>query len=236
MNLSYEQKGTIWLTNQDTLRKLVGILGMLLPVLLYVFLWLDNGHHQPLPSISHYYYTRVSSIFIIVLSLLAVFLLIYKGEEKMDFYISGIAGLSALVVVLFPTDNLANECSSVKMPYAVTILKKSDFRMVLHFVAAAIFLLCLACMSLFIFTKSNFNIASRTPEKKLRNRIYRVCGVLIILAIIVIVAGATKLIPNHIFFGYNLIFWMEVLAVESFGLAWMIKGKSFFVDKVPASD
>ena len=207
---------------------------MLLPVLLYVFLWVDNGHHLPLPSISHYYYTRVSSIFVLVLSLLAIFLLVYKGEEKLDFYISGIAGFCALIVVLFPTDNLTSICNNPKMPYAVMILKKSDFRMILHFIAAAIFLLCLACMSLFIFTKSNLNIAHRTPQKKNRNRIYRICGVLIILAILVIVVGALKLIPNHIFFGYNLIFWMEVLAVESFGFAWMIKGKSFFTDKIKA--
>jgi len=29
----------------------------------------------------------------------------------------------------------------------------------------------------------------------------------------------------------NITFWMEVVAVEAFGYAWAVKGKSFFTDR-----
>jgi hypothetical protein len=35
----------------------VGVLGIALPVLLYVFLWIDTSYGKPLESISHYYFT-----------------------------------------------------------------------------------------------------------------------------------------------------------------------------------
>jgi hypothetical protein len=77
-----------------------------LPVLLYVFLRLDTGYARPLESISHYYFTRVSGIFVIVVSLLAIFLIIYKGNHPVDFILSTLAGACALLLVLFPTSNI----------------------------------------------------------------------------------------------------------------------------------
>src|SRR5688500_1097995 len=92
LDLDYSEEDKIWLTGQKTLRKLVGVLGVLLPVVLYLFLLFDTGKLNPLDSISHYYMTRVSSIFVIVVSLLAIFLLVYKGKSLADFYLSAAAG------------------------------------------------------------------------------------------------------------------------------------------------
>ncbi len=105
--LDYEENDTIWLSEQKTLRILVGLLGVLLPIFLYGFLLIATGHTSPLDSISHYFYTRVSSVFIIIVSLLAVFLLVYKGKASIDFYLSSIAGIFALLLLLFPTDNIS---------------------------------------------------------------------------------------------------------------------------------
>ena len=159
LHVDYNRIDNIALSNQVTLRRLVGILGMALPLLLFFFLLIDMGYSSPLPSISHYYFTRVCSIFVATLSILSVFLLIYKGEEPLDFYLSGTAGLFALCVVLFPTDNING-------PYTVTILKISKFRMIFHYVSAAIFLSCLAAMSLFLFTKSDKPVKSLGSRKK----------------------------------------------------------------------
>ena len=38
------------------------------------------------------------------LSILAIFLIIYKGKALIDLFISLIAGIAALLVVFFPTD------------------------------------------------------------------------------------------------------------------------------------
>jgi len=221
-----KQEDDIWLTNSLTLRKIIGVLGMALPLLLFAFLYLDNGFDSPLESISHYYYTRVSGIFIIILSLLATFLIVYKGKEPIDFYVSGTAGIFALFVVLFPTGNITNICCDISKDYSVTILKPSPFREGFHYASAGIFLLCLAYMSVFLFTKSDKSIELRGQDKRRRNRIYRTCGALIVIAMLVIFAGFLKIIPSTFYSKYCITFWMETLAVESFGFAWLIKGQS----------
>jgi hypothetical protein len=87
LKLSYREQSEIWLSRQNTLRKLIGYLGISLPLLLWFFLLIDMGVTSPLPSLSHYYYTRVSGIFVIIVSLRAVVLLIYKGGDKLELYV-----------------------------------------------------------------------------------------------------------------------------------------------------
>lgn len=224
------ENNSIWLTNSLTLQKLIGVLGMAMPLLLFVFLYLDNGLKYPLESISHYYFTRVCGIFVIILSLLAVFLIVYKGKDKVDFYISTAAGILALIVVLFPTSNLTQLCGDLTKRYAVTILPESNFRMYFHYSAAGLFFLCLSYMTLFLFTKSNKSPNERGLKKTIRNRIYRTCGILIFLAVLILFAGSIKIIPAEFFKNYPLTFWMETLAIESFGFAWLIKGETLFKD------
>jgi succinate dehydrogenase hydrophobic anchor subunit len=230
LKVDYNEVNTIWLTDSLTLRKIIGVLGMIMPLLLYLFLYLDNGLNSPLESISHYYYTRVSSIFVIILSLLAVFLIVYKGKKPIDFYISLFAGVFALLVVLFPTSNITDVCCDPTKKYAVTILPKSNFRMYFHYTAAGLFFLCLSFMAFFLFTKSNKSPSERGSKKIIRNRIYRTCGVLIVLAILILFAGSLKIIPSEYFKEYPLTFWMETLAIESFGFAWLVKGETLFKD------
>lgn len=226
LKVNYQDKDHIALSNQSTLRRLVGISGMLLPVLLYIFLYIDINYAHPLPSISHYYYTRVCSIFVTTMTIIAVFLIIYKGSQPLDFYLSVIAGIFALSVVLFPTTN-------IYAPFAVTCLKVSKLRVTIHFVSAAIFLLSLAGMSFFVFTKSDKSVQERGRPKRIRNRIYRTSGALIVLSILVILIGNIDILPEglqHFYNKYNLTFWMETVAVESFGISWLIKGKTLFKD------
>jgi hypothetical protein len=225
-NVDFNDPGKIALSNQSTLRKMVGILGMALPLLLYVFLWIDLGHDKILPSISHYYYTRVCSIFVAIMSILAIFLIIYKGKEPLDLYLSAIAGIFAFCVVLFPTNNIDG-------PFSVTILKDSPVRPVFHYVSASIFLACLAIMALFVFTRSDKSVKTRGIKKKMRNRLYRTCGTIMVLAIIGILLWGINLLGPDLTRFYNdhdLTFWLETVAVESFGLSWLVKGGTFLKD------
>lgn len=239
LNADFRERDTIWLTNTYTLRKVIGILGMLLPLLLILFMWVDNGLTQPLESISHYYYTRVSGIFTSTLSILAIFLMIYKGNERIDLIFSFIAGIGALLVVFFPTGNISDDCcvtlcscSPDTRYISVSILPRSEFREAVHYIAAAVFLLCLAFMSIFLFTKSNKSVARRGEMKIIRNRIYRTCGVIMIAAIaIIFIGGFLGLIPEDFYKDHQLTFWMEAVAVESFGFSWLIKGEALFKDK-----
>lgn len=226
----YRQTGDLVLQNQNTLRKFVGILGISLPITMFLFLQIDSGFASVLPSISHYYYTRACGIFLISVSSLAVFLLIYKGEEPIDFYTSSIAGLFALCVLLFPTGNLSCELRGKFEIVSVTTLKKSAFREEFHYFSAAVFLASLAFMSFFLFTKSSLPPSKRPKAKVFRNRIYRICGVVMLLAMSVIFLGFLNIIPVDYYNEHCLTYWMEVVAVEAFGFSWMVKGNSFFTD------
>ena len=223
---NYSNTGDIALKNQSTLRKIVGILGILLPIGMYLFLQITNGFNSILPSISHYYFTRAASLFEIIVSLLAVFLLIYKGEELIDYALSSIAGISALLMLIFPTSNLRGYNHTIKYnSVAVTFFEQSSFRPKLHYACAALFLVSLAVMSLFVFTKSSESPSRRPPNKKNRNKVYRTCGVVMLAAMCIAFSGYLNIIPANIYDGNNLTFWMETLSVEAFGVAWMVKGE-----------
>jgi hypothetical protein len=228
--IDYSKTGDIALKNQNTLRKIVGALGMFLPLALCLFVEIDSRFSTILPSISHYYFTRACGIFIIIISMLSVFLLIYKGHKLHDFYVSTIAGISSLLLLLFPTDNLPQEFDTV----CVTALKTSDFRMYFHFICAGIFLLSLAYMSAFLFTKSKFSKINRGKKKRIRNRIYRTCAVIIVLAILIIII--CKQFFDAIYKAYPITFWMEVVAVEAFGFSWLVKGEAILQDSEKEDD
>jgi hypothetical protein len=231
MNVDFSEENSIWLTNTYSLRKLVGILGMLLPVLLYLYLLADSGLTHPLVCISDYFFTRACGIYTIIISLMGIFLIIYKGKEPADFWVSLVAGIFALLTVLFPTSNISDICNDPAKKYSVTILRDSDFRATFHYVTAGVFLLCLAYMAIFIFVKSNKSREQRGSRKILRNRIYRVCGIIMVVSMVIIFAGYLKLIKPEFYNSHNITFWMEAIAVESFGFAWLVKGGTLFKDK-----
>ena len=211
---------------------MVGTLGVLLPLLVYLFLQLSNNFDLILPSISHYYFTRAASIFEIIVSLLAIFLLIYKGEKLIDYVLSSVAGFSALLMLLFPTSNLKGYNNTTKYDsIAVTFFEQSQFRPKFHYGCAALFLLSLAAMSLFLFTKSSQTPSNRTRKKKIRNKIYRICGGTMLTALCIAFLGFLNIIPSIFYDGNNLTFWMEVISVEAFGIAWMVKGELVLADK-----
>ena len=221
----------IWLHSAKNFRRIVGLNGMLLPILLWAFLYLSSGNAEVLESISHYYYTPANSIFIGIMATLSMFLVVYNYKDrKLDFVLSCIAGIAAICVILFPTNNLVDSAAAVDGSYIISYTQPSSFRVGFHYVSAALFFLVLAYMSAFLFTKSN-PAKPRSPHKRLRNRIYRVCAVLMVLSILaILLLGKLNLIPELPYDEWKLTFWLEVLAVESFGISWLVKGEFFFGD------
>ncbi|MFT5847511.1 MAG: hypothetical protein ACI902_001569 [Psychroserpens sp.] len=233
INLDYKKEDDIWLQNSKTLRKLIGVLGMALPILLIIITFLFFDLAKPIESISHYYYTRAGSVFTVILSVIAIFLIVYSGKESKDFYITTFAGIFALFVVFFPTGNLSTQCCDTLKTYSVTFINgnaSADFRETFHLISAALFLLLLAYMSFFLFTKSNKPKGHRGQKKIIRNKIFRVCAGLIVLSLIIMLLGFTGIIGEEFYNGNQLTFWMETVAVESFGFAWLIKGEAMFSD------
>ena len=182
---------------QSTLKILVGLLGVFLPFILWIGLLLYQEHpstYYPIESISHYYYTRMSSWFVVTMSLLAVILIFYKGKTKEDVRLSTAAGIFALIVVLLPTTELAEKLGDPT--YAVTYIGDTKFygpRTTTHFISAGLFLLCLAIISFRRFPKTD-----TSPEFE-RNKstytfVYRACGVIMAVSILAIFLGTQGII------------------------------------------
>lgn len=235
-NITLESSTKQYNLERDTFRIIVGTLGALLPFLLLLFLAIDKGTFEPLDSISHYYYTRVSGVFVLIVGLLAFFLIIYKDKEPIDFVISFFAGFFALIVLMFPTSNISCNANFACNDCAVTILKDIQWRIWLHYISAGLFLGLLAFMSLFLFTKSNRRTAAEMGvQKRRRNRVYKACGIIIILSITVLGVNAFASYKGWISDSFadniNLTFWMEVLALEAFALSWFTKAEVILKDK-----
>lgn len=198
--------------NHLSLRKIIGLLGILLPPVLA----LCSGFDIP-NSISDYYYTKQSIIFIWFLTAFGFSLIVYRGYEKenellSDNALTNIAGILALLTILIPSAN-AERCNLMPNGHCNIILH------LLHVLCAGGFLTIMGWMAFFRFTKGN-----KADKRKLkRNRFYRICGIGVWLS----VAGMGIVITfNSLRFACD-VFIGETIALFFYGSAWLIKGKTF---------
>ena len=200
------------------LRRAVGYIGMALPALLLIGKIVLEGAGIE-PSISDYYYTVMGDVFVGSLFAIGVFLWSYEGyEDGPDNRIGNIACIGAVGTALFPTAPDAPGQVQEIIGY-------------FHYLFAVGFLGSLAYFSLFLFTRTG--AGKPTREKRLRNRIYRLCGYAIagsIVAMIVFIA-TKRLFHYSVSERLDVIFWLETIAVMSFGFSWIVKGRVLFRDQ-----
>lgn len=233
-------------------RRAVGWLGFLCPIVLLVgYVVLEGG---PLPgSISDYYYTHtMGPAFLAFILALGVSLILYQYKGA-DSWISTFAGLFVTCVALFPT-----------LPSNPIGPWQSNVNLV-HHTCAGLFIACLAFMTLFLFTRSSntktklaaplgqtrANLAalarrigwrsvaralqpdemryptqSLTDRKRVRNQIYDICGLLIVIDLAFLIAvdvfHISVRIPR-----IPEVYFFETLAVWAFAFAWLVKGETF---------
>ena len=203
------QKGRL-LVSYLTLRRVVGALGVGLPVALAVLGFFMFERLHVLDSISDYYHFRTRDIFVGVLFVLAWFLFAYKGYEETDDRAGDWAWLFALGVALFPTGH--HGWQGVAHPWS----------------AAGLFLV-LAYFSLFLFTKSDVPEESQGDGKRKRNLVYKICGVAM-LVFIATIALSYLLLSDATRADTNIVFWMEAAALWAFGISWFVKGETLWTD------
>lgn len=184
--------------NTVRLRALIGWLGMLLPWIVVLLI----GYFPP--SISATWYTNACTVFMIILGSASFLLISYKGYAKIDDILLTCSGIAGLGICLFP-------CSVSEFPGKVgTFLIDSAISNTIHFVCAIIFFGLLAYNSFFLFTKSAGQI---TKKKKIRNIIYRVCGVGMIGSF------AIMLLPS-----FDIQVWLtETIALFFFAISFLTK-------------
>lgn len=197
-------------------RQFIGCLGMALPVLL----WLLAGWRptkglprwEPLSSVSAYYYTGSVAAFVGILITLAVFLFTYRGYKneyrRRDRIAAIIAGGSAVMVALFPTDAPGD----LSVPFWWTPRTGT-----IHYISAIVLFSAFIFFSLFLFPQSKVKKAEPLPrDKRMRNWIYIFCGAVMVVCMLWAGIALFKGAP---------IFWPEALALEFFAVSWLVKGR-----------
>lgn len=199
------------------LRRAVGALGLALPFVLAfgAALFFQQGVQS---SISHYYWTGMRDIFVGTLWAIGFFLLSYQGYGPADNRAGNLAFVFALGVSLFPT---TPDGVTSGLPRIVGYV---------HFGFAALFFGTLIYFCLVLFTKTGTKRPTR--QKLLRNRIYRGCGYAMAACILLTLAYA--LLPPSLASAiapYDPIYWLESIAILTFGLSWIVKGEWILKDQ-----
>jgi hypothetical protein len=196
------------------LRKAIGIIGISLPFVLAIgkLIFSDPGIEN---SISAYYYTVMRDVFVGSLCAIAVFLISYRGYERIDEIAGKIAASFALGTALLPT----------------APANASELQVViggLHFAFALGFFLTLSFFAIVLFRKTNPN-KPPTINKLKRNIVYTVCGYGI-LACIILILLISFLPSNSSILRLSPVFWLEALAIVLFGISWFVKGEAILKD------
>ncbi len=203
-----------------TMRKLLGYLGILTPIILYFSSAQLCGCTSPQRAISHFYHTCVQDIFIVIAGAISFFLLIYKGYDWIDHLAFKIAGIGILGLALFPTDYRSDGiCTRAWEAPSSTI---GD----IHNVCAVVFFLSITLICLFLFTKSNHK--QMTEQKRKRNLVFKICGTIMLLCLGAILALNFEIVPVSV--EHDIVFYLQSVALFVFGVAWLVKGQAIYRD------
>ena len=202
--------------SSHTHRQLIGLLGMLLPILVVIIAWLRPTEVLPgtelLNSVSAYYYTGAAPVFAGLLAALATFLFTYRGyssrTNKVDRIAACIAGGAAALTAFFPTG--APE-DSLRFDWWAAWVGKA------HLAFAGLLFTTFIFFALVQFRRSRRARGDLTRDKKIRNAIYLVCGCGMIGCIVWIIVNKMVL--------HKSIFWPEALALQFFAVSWLAKGR-----------
>lgn len=200
------------------LRKAIGWLGISLPFTLMTGYFLFFHGNRILDSISHYYFTGMHDIFVATISGIALLLFFYKGYDNWkringDTWVTNLGGLSAIGIAFFP----ANVNGATNWTGSV------------HFLCSALFFLLFALYFIFVFTRK---APGPTKEKLVRNKIYLICGWVIIACLLAILLYFSFFLKQNSTSSF--VFWTEAVAISAFGISWLTKGGAISPDRTIA--
>jgi len=220
---SLREKNRSIIISYLTLRKLIGILGMLLPIICIIgglIFWEFSIQR----SISYYYHTNMRDFFVGLLFCVSMFLITYRGYEKIDDIITTVSGIASWFIAFFPCSFDGDSSRLVSI-----IQIKSCISNKIHLTSASIFFFLLAINSIFLFTLSDKPQSEISEGKKFRNKIYIGCGIAILLSLVFIpvlyiVLGEERIVQ------YKIILIFEAIMLVAFGISWLVKGRTLFQD------
>jgi hypothetical protein len=101
-----------------------------------------------------------------------------------------------------------------------------------HYVFAALLFSTLAYFCLVLFKMSAAN-KIMTLKKVQRNRVYTICGYVIVASILLMAILKLFLNRDHLVGNVGTVFCFETTALLAFGTAWLTKGETFLKDESP---
>jgi hypothetical protein len=205
-----------------TMRKLIGVLGIGLPIIVVLGGFIQNGFAIQ-GSISGYYYTNMRDVFVGILCGVSFFLISYKGYEQLDNIVSTVSGLSVMGIIIFPTSMYSGTVVKVGI-----FLIDDNISEYIHLVFGTLFFLLFSFNSIFLFTKHEPGIFNR--QKKRRNFIYRTSGAIMVITIVCMMIYTIFLRETSISKS-NPVLICETIALLAFGISWLVKGNTIFKDK-----
>ena len=213
-----------------TLRRTLGVIGVLLPLVLVVGdSLLERWGIRP--SISAYYYTGMRDVMVAAMAALGVFLIAYTGYDRSDNIHSSLAGIGILGVALLPTQHPClriDECTEAMLGQVPVWWM--DWVSTAHDVSALLFMVMIGWLAMFQFTKSND--PQPTDQKLRRNMVYRCTAVIIfVCAILLVLRALGQSDVYEPILGRAAVFIIETVALVSFGIAWATKGEILWPDR-----
>jgi len=203
-----------------TLRRTVGVLGIIYPFLLALGAIVFYGEIGFKSSLSAYYYTGMRNVLVGVLCAVGLFLFAYSGYSIKDKIAGKLGCVFAIGLALFPEE------PKPPTPEFNNIIG------VLHLICAASLFAIFAYYSLALFTRSNSHKSKQSKAKRRRNLVYRICGYTIIGAIVTIAVYKTFFDEIEVLQKFHPIFWLETIALLAFGTSWITKGQVIWRDVV----
>lgn len=225
MELAAKQQDELALS-QLNLRKGLGILGIALPLVLFLASALNSDIDLRRSLSAYYYAPHLRDMLVGVLWAIGAFLVFYRGYARIptafqklpswlsrhmtDSKLTTLAGIGALTTAILPTCEFQDKCPTPVIAGG-------------HLAGSILFLGTLAVLSIWSFTESDTPPQDWDATKTWANRIYITCGWTILASLALcapLVAyrvDAIGLIPMPVF-------WLESLAIWAFGVAWLVKG------------
>ena len=193
------------------LQKAVGLIAVTLPFVVAIGNDMSGGHGLK-GSISAYYYTHLGNYFVGSLFALGVFFLSYNyrplPDYRVDNYLSNVAAAMAVGVALFPTSSDGAEATGGGEREVMRLVRLRSA------VPSALAGLRIAAPAASVAEEM------RSFARPKSSTFACPFGVIITFAIVMILV--TEIVkPSK---SLHALFWLESIAVVSFGISWLVKG------------
>jgi hypothetical protein len=211
-DLEVPQIRDAWLANQ----RLVGWIGLAMPIILILgeaVIFPQDVIELPRHSLSAYFYSGMSGVFVGSLCIMGTFLICYRVRDwSWENLISGISGILAWVVALFPTGREHGEkITAVQLRFGEGLVAS------LHVTAAVGFIGSLVAISFF------FSVEEHLRAGKGSWLVHAVSALVMMVgssAGIGLGLSGVKMLG-----GFSMLLIVEITCCTAFGVSWLWKGK-----------